>query len=94
VSTGNDDLRGGGSAGDNCDVTIELTDGTSIVVTDANQKGNWKNWTDHSVAIPIPHGGLRGGDIKAVKLHTGFGGGIGGDNWNVERIQLRATLAM
>jgi len=27
-----------------------------------------------------------------VTLHTGFGGGLGGDNWNVNRVELRATL--
>jgi len=44
------------------------------------------------IGIPLPGGGLRGGDVKSVKLHTGFGGGIGSDNWNVQRIQLQATL--
>jgi hypothetical protein len=92
ISTGNDDLRGGHNAGDNCDVIVELTNGRSITVNNANGGGTWANWTDHSVRIPIPAGGLRGGDIKSVKLHTGFGGGIGGDNWNVQRIQLKATL--
>jgi hypothetical protein len=92
ISTGNDDLRGGHNAGDNCDVIVELTNGRSITVNNANGGGTWTNWTDHSVRIPIPAGGLRGGDIKSVKLHTGFGGGIGGDNWNVQRIQLKATL--
>jgi len=27
-----------------------------------------------------------------VTLLTGFGGGIGGDNWNVQRVRLQATL--
>ncbi|HXB71610.1 MAG TPA: hypothetical protein VNY05_25460 [Candidatus Acidoferrales bacterium] len=89
ISTGNDDLRGGS---DNCDATIELTNGSAIAVKNANRGSNWKNWTDHTVSIPLPSGGLHGGDVKSVKLHTGFGGGIGGDNWNVQRIQLKATL--
>ncbi len=93
ISTGNDDLRGGGNAGDNCDVTIELTNGKSITVNNANNGSNWKNWTDHTVGIPIPKAGIRGGEVTSVKLHSGFGGGIGGDNWNVQRIQLRATLS-
>lgn len=92
ISTGNDDLRGGNHDGDNCDVTIELANGQAIVLKNANQGGNWKDWTDHSVSIPLPSGGLKGGDVKGVKVHTGFGGGMGGDNWNVQRIQLRATL--
>jgi len=92
ISTGNDDLRGGGNAGDNCNVTIALSNGTAITLNNVNGGGNWKNWTDHTVGIPIPNSGLRGGDVRSVKLHTGFGGGIGGDNWNVQRIQLMATL--
>jgi len=92
ISTGNDDLRGGGSAGDNCNVTIALSNGKSIVVNNANHGQSWNNWTDHTVSLPIPAGGLKGGMVQSVKLHTGFGGGIGGDNWNVQRIQLKATL--
>jgi hypothetical protein len=92
VSTGNDDLRGGSHAGDNCDVSVELASGT-IALLNVNGGHNWTNWTDHTVPIPLPAGGLKGGDVKGLKLHTGFGGGIGGDNWNVNRIQLQATLA-
>jgi len=84
--------RGGSNSGDNCDVTIELVSGKPIVLPNVNRGGNWKNWTSHTVSIPIPKGGLKGGDVKAVKLTTGFGGGIGGDNWNVNQLQLRATL--
>ena len=54
---------------------------------------NWVGWTNNAISIPLPPGGLRGGDIKAVVLHTGFGGGISGDNWNVEQVILQATLA-
>jgi hypothetical protein len=92
ISTGNDDLRGG-AAGDNCDVTIELNYNRTIVVNNANNGRNWKNWTDHTVRLPLfERGDVYGGEVKSVKLHTGFRGGIGGDNWNVQRIQLRATL--
>lgn len=92
ISTGNDDLRGGSHPGDNCDVTIELAAGRTIMLNNVNSGRNLPNWTDHTVSIPLPAGGLKGGDVKAVRLHTGFGGGIGGDNWNVNRIQLKATL--
>lgn len=89
ISTGNDDLRGGN---DNCDVTIELANRKTITVRNANRGSAWNGWTDHTVSIPIPSGGLRGGDVRRVVLHTAFGGGMGGDNWNVQRIQLKATL--
>jgi hypothetical protein len=92
ISTGNDDLRGGSHTNDDCDVTITLANGTSITVNNVNNGSTWGNWTDNTVRIPLPSGGLRGGDVKSVKLHTGFGGGFDGDNWNVQRIQLKATL--
>ena len=92
ISTGNDDLRGGSNAGDNCDVTVALTSGGSITLHNVNSGQDWQNWTNHTVNIPIPAGGLKGGDIRSITLHTGFGGGIGGDNWNVQEIQLLATL--
>jgi hypothetical protein len=93
ISTGNDDLRGGDKPGDNCDVIIALNNGgADITLTNVNGGDHWEGWTDHAVSIPIPAGGLRGGDVKSVQLHTGFGGGLSGDNWNVERLQLIATL--
>jgi len=92
ISTGNDDLRGGSGAGDNCNVAVELASGKTITLSNVNAGKNWADWSSHDVSIPIPAGGLKGGDVKAVKLHTGFGGGISGDNWNVNRLQLEATL--
>ena len=92
ISTGNDDLRGGSKPSDNCDVTVALASGHEIVVNNANGGQHWENWTDHTVTIPLPASGLKGGDVKSVALHTAFGGGLGGDNWNVNRIQLQATL--
>jgi hypothetical protein len=101
ISTGNDDLRGGSNPKDNCDVTVGLKDGFTcpdgqsipeITLKNVNNGAKWSNWTDHTVSIPLPSCGLRGADVKSVTLHTGFGGGLGGDNWNVQRIQLRATL--
>jgi hypothetical protein len=92
IGTGNDDLRGGSHLNDDCDVTVELTSGKVISLTNVNQGHNWPNWSNHTIAIPLPPEGLRGGDIKSIKLHTGFGGGIDGDNWNVNQLRLEATL--
>jgi hypothetical protein len=91
VSTGNDDLRGGSNAQDDCDATVTLNSGATIYVPNINGWQTWPGWSINTVSIPVP-AGLQGGDIKSVSLHTGFGGGIDGDNWNVERVQLLATL--
>ena len=92
ISTGNDDLRGDG---DNCDVTINLADGRTISLPNVNQGQTWDNWTIHSFNVPLPAGGLNGGDITGIKLHTvrgGFDLTKSPDNWNVQRVQLKATL--
>jgi hypothetical protein len=91
ITTGGDDLRGGGNAGDNCDVTLTRRVGDPIVLHNVNAGQHWGNGEIHSIDVPVP-AGLMGGDITAVTLHTGFGGGVFGDNWNVERVQLEATL--
>ena len=95
ISTGNDNLVGGGNAGDNCDVTLNLAPSSGggppapISLTNVNQGQTWDGWSKNTVSVPIPAGGLHGGDITSVNLHTGFGGG---DNWNVQRVQLMATI--
>ena len=92
ISTGNDNLRGNG---DNCDVTINLADGSEISLPNVNQGQTWGNWSIHSFDVPLPAGGLKGGDITGIKLHTvrgGFDAFKSPDNWNVQRVQLKATL--
>ncbi|PWT95146.1 MAG: hypothetical protein C5B55_01700 [Blastocatellia bacterium] len=92
ISTGNDNLRGDG---DNCDVTINLSDGRTISLPNVNQGQTWDNWTTHSFDVPIPATGVKGGDITEITLHTvkgGFDLTKSPDNWNVQRVQLKATL--
>jgi hypothetical protein len=91
ISTGNDDLRGG-NGGDNCDITIELAgDKGSIPLHNVNDGASWPGWSTMLVPVTLKEG-LKSGDIKSVTLHTGFGGGAFGDNWNVQRVQMRASL--
>jgi hypothetical protein len=61
-------------------------------VTNVNRGGNWKNGETHTVSLPLPSG-TKSGDIVQVTLRTEFGGGIGGDNWNVNRVVLQALVA-
>ncbi|HEV8241321.1 MAG TPA: hypothetical protein VGS57_18290 [Thermoanaerobaculia bacterium] len=96
IFTGNDDLRGGSNPNDNCNVEIDLVNHPErpIKLFDVNHGKSFEGWSMHTISIPLPADGLRGGDVKAVKVSTHFGGGIGGDNWNVEAIRLRATLGV
>jgi hypothetical protein len=90
IGTGNDDLRGGN---DNVDVLVDLRNGSTITTRNANRGARFEDWSNHTIAIPLPPSTvLHGGDIVRVRLHTAFGGGCCGDNWNVNRVQLVATL--
>ncbi|MFD0278052.1 hypothetical protein ACFVHB_29675 [Kitasatospora sp. NPDC127111] len=84
-TTGGDDLRGGN---DNLDVTVTLT-GVSTTVRNVNGSGSWGNGSFHQVTIDLQKrfGHLvMPNEITNVALHTTFGGGIGGDNWNLNHL--------
>jgi hypothetical protein len=88
ISTGNDDLRSGST----CDVVFTFSDHSTLRFPNINQSQAWAGWTISTVPIT----GLNGhtaGDIQSITLETAFGGGFDGDNWNVERVQLLATVA-
>jgi hypothetical protein len=91
ITTGGDDLRGGTSPSDNCNVMLQMRSGAPLTFSNINQGAHWNNGERHSVALPLPPG-LVAGDITGLTLQTQFGGGIGGDNWNVNQVTLNAEL--
>jgi hypothetical protein len=90
IVTGNDDLRGGNGPHDNCDAIFGLSSGGSLAIANINKGQHWNNYESHSVTIPVP-AGMKVGDIVKLRLHTNFGGGIGGDNWNVNNVVVEAS---
>lgn len=80
--TGGDDLRGGS---DNVSVTINLRDGGAIRSENVNLGQRWIDNTWQEIGIDLPDA-LQPGDISSVRLSTSFGGGMGGDNWNLDRL--------
>lgn len=85
--TGNDDLRGGS---DNLDITIfadTLTQGEANV----NHSQGWANGSIHAVTLtlqrPVPMS-----QIRKIFLETSFGGGSGGDNWNMDSVDIGAIV--
>jgi hypothetical protein len=92
ITTGNAALKGGPRPGDNCTVNVFFPNGNSIKLQNVNNSGTWVTGSTHSVIIPIPSGGLRGGDIRSVQLLTAFPAGIGSPVWDVQRVELQATL--
>ncbi|MFI0967542.1 hypothetical protein ACH4S8_40090 [Streptomyces sp. NPDC021080] len=90
-TTGGDDLRGGN---DNLNVTVSLR-GVSVTVPNVNKGGNWGNGSFHQVGIDLKRRfghQVMPNEISGVTLHTTFGGGIGGDNWNLQSMSATAQL--
>ncbi|RYY69628.1 MAG: hypothetical protein EOO13_08980 [Chitinophagaceae bacterium] len=85
---GGDDLRGGS---DNAKVVILFKNSTrTLVFTNLNQSAKWENFTEKTVSgkavASIPN--VKISDIKEVQLwHTG-GGGMGADNWDLDKFKL------
>lgn len=84
--TGSDDLRGGN---DNVNLRVEYADREFEDFQNVNQSKRWINNYDHTVSLILknPHSVH---EIKCVTLSTTFGGGFGGDNWNLQQITARA----
>ncbi|MBS1512561.1 MAG: RICIN domain-containing protein [Bacteroidetes bacterium] len=78
--TGGDDLRGGS---DNVHLTINYTDGTSQTFQNVNGLARWVDNNDETVPLTLNRA-ISKAMIKNITLTTTFGGGIGGDNWNLD----------
>jgi hypothetical protein len=91
ITTGGDDLRGGTGPTDNCDAILKLSSGTSILIQNINDNAHWNNGETHTAVLPLPAGTVAGG-MTQLTLQTQFGGGISGDNWNVNKVVLIASL--
>src|SRR5690606_35734676 len=86
IHTGNDDLRGGN---DNADVTIRVRGLPAVQQRNINGSRRWLGNYDQTVRIALPRA-VPLEDLTELSLVTRFGGGIGGDNWNVDRVRVVA----
>lgn len=80
--TGGDDLRGGN---DNVHAVLLLRDGREIRFNEVNRRQRWIDHSRNDFAAPLPND-LRRGDIVGLRLETTFGGGLFGDNWNLDEL--------
>jgi hypothetical protein len=87
--TGGDDLRGGN---DNVNVLLLLQSGTPPRFDNVNGRFRWPDHSSKTVILPLPDTVVRFEDIKGIRLETTFGGGLGGDNWNLDRLAASATI--
>jgi hypothetical protein len=86
IGTGGDDLRGGN---DNVNVTINYKDGRTQTINNINKSNNWGNNSVKYVTIPLIRY-VPLDQLKSIVLKTTFGGGMGGDNWNMQYIRVTA----
>lgn len=88
-ATSDDDLRGGN---DNLNVEILFLDGSRQIESNVNRSQNWPNGSTKGVEIllnrPVDMNQIRG-----FLLADTFGGGSGGDNWNMASMEADAFLA-
>ena len=88
ICTGDDDLRGGN---DNANIIVEFTDGLSVRFDNINHSQRWVDRREQCVDLtlnpprPLSH-------VRAVTLETTSGGGLGGDNWNIDLIELKTNV--
>src|SRR5215471_19361879 len=85
-STGSDDLRGGN---DNINVLLLVQSGTPLRFDNVNAGKRWPDRSTQTVSLRLPDS-VRFEDIRGVRLETTFGGGLGGDNWNLDRLAVSA----
>src|SRR5262249_22059744 len=81
IKTGGDDIRGGN---DNAFGTLSLQDGRRVEFP-LNRGVQWPNNSIVTVVSTVPDG-TRVRDLKQFTIRETFGGGIGGDNWNVDAL--------
>lgn len=88
ILTGGDDLRGGN---DNVDATLHFRNLPARTWPNINGGRHWINNYQQTVSLSLSQA-VRPEDILGVTLTTNFGGGIAGDNWNVDKLELFAVV--
>jgi hypothetical protein len=88
ISTGRDDLRGGN---DNISATVTFRTRPAKQFPNLNNSQRWIGSYSETVQISLsPPVDIE--EISSVVFTTAFGGGLGGDNWNVDCIRICAVV--
>lgn len=86
ITTGGDDLRGGN---DNVSVIIKFKGGKpEQKFGNINRGARWIGNYTETVPLTLATA-VKKEDIESITFITSFGGGIGGDNWNMERVAVK-----
>ncbi len=86
LKTGDDDLRGGN---DNYNVTVFFRDGTNQVFNNVNGSGRYPDRTEQHETLNLNRV-VKPDQITRIVMQTTFSGGMGGDNWNMNALEIRA----
>lgn len=86
ICTGGDDLRGGN---DNVHAIVNFKDGTLETFLNINGLARWIDNYEECVPLRLKNPKPLS-QISSITLKTTFGGGIGGDNWNVDMVRVFA----
>ncbi|MFJ9121271.1 hypothetical protein ACIRJO_37800 [Streptomyces sp. NPDC102394] len=87
IGTGGDDLRGGN---DNADLTVTFKHQPVLRVSNINHGARWIDRYAQTVRVPLPHP-IDATELSSLTLSTAFGGGTGGDNWNVDSLNVTTS---
>ncbi|MEZ5893870.1 MAG: hypothetical protein R3C58_12105 [Parvularculaceae bacterium] len=80
--TGEDDLRGGN---DNVHAVLTTNTGRQLRFNNINRGKRWISYSSQTIALPLPND-VAFENISSLRLETTFGGGVGGDNWDLDRL--------
>lgn len=86
--TGGDDLRGGN---DNVHLVLLMRSGATIRFENVNNGKRWADGSIQPISRPLA-ANFNAADIVGVRLETTLGGGIGGDNWNLEALKIEIRV--
>ncbi|MFC3192710.1 hypothetical protein ACFODZ_00520 [Marinicella sediminis] len=86
ITTGGDDLRGGN---DNVDIEVGVFGQSPQRFNNVNNSRRWIDHYTQTVELNLRQAVERS-EISHIKLMTAFGGGMSGDNWKVNKVQVQA----
>ena len=87
IRTGGDDLRGDN---DDLNITVFFRDGRRQVARNINNGKAWSNNSTHVENITLNQA-VDPTNIVELDLETTFGGGSGGDNWDMDSLTVKAV---
>lgn len=85
--TGPDDMRGGA---DHVDLTLKLSDNTSQAYPNISQNGRWLPDYLETVQVVLRQP-IRPELIRTLEISTNAGGGLSGDNWDMDSVLVTAV---